>query len=395
MIESYNIEGRIVNHRTKEPISNVVVALNKNDSQIFSTKSNDKGIYMLEAKLDLGEIVESFSKLELKYTPPSKSKYSTETYIPLTLRGELKTSIPPIEMKSAIKSDLDSLVSKVSKIPDDIIKSIENKVNNKDAMDDFFKKSIDNIFSTMMPVVASLLMEFGVEKLGSKKKSCPTPDNLLNVVKRRNNIVRGLNNLYKSLDIVIKAYNASLFIIRLFELVKKVKINAPIPIFKGTLQSVIHIKAELIRKTQKDIDKYKGISENVILYVFILRGLIGTLLGYLKNIDNNIGDCLKEYTINPFGNEDYLEPIIDDIKAIYVEEKKEIPEYIKTYHNGFEIKVINSENNPIQGLFRRQAVALDPQQIIVLRGEPSFSSSDEILKNELIFYINVNQLKTY
>lgn len=44
-------------------------------------------------------------------------------------------------------------------------------------------------------------------------------------------------------------------------------------------------------------------------------------------------------------------------------------------------------------LDRRRAVAKDSKGIIVLRGEPSFSATDQILIDELAFYITSNNLK--
>ena len=42
---------------------------------------------------------------------------------------------------------------------------------------------------------------------------------------------------------------------------------------------------------------------------------------------------------------------------------------------------------------RRQAIAKNSKGIIILRGEPSFSAEDQILIDELAFYIQINNLK--
>ena len=50
--------------------------------------------------------------------------------------------------------------------------------------------------------------------------------------------------------------------------------------------------------------------------------------------------------------------------------------------------------NEIGGeLTRRQAIAKNTQGIIMLKGDPSFSSNDQILIDELVFYIKQNDLK--
>jgi hypothetical protein len=47
----------------------------------------------------------------------------------------------------------------------------------------------------------------------------------------------------------------------------------------------------------------------------------------------------------------------------------------------------------VGSLIKRQAIAKDSKGIIVLKGEPSFSASDQILIDELAFYITNNNLK--
>ena len=62
--------------------------------------------------------------------------------------------------------------------------------------------------------------------------------------------------------------------------------------------------------------------------------------------------------------------------------------------NGFIMGVETSKNS-VGSLKRRYAVAKNPQGVTILKGEPSFSSSDQILIDELAFYITSNNLKAY
>ena len=55
--------------------------------------------------------------------------------------------------------------------------------------------------------------------------------------------------------------------------------------------------------------------------------------------------------------------------------------------------VITLDNKVGKNLTRRQAIAKNQSGIIMLRGEPSFSSNDQILIDELVFYIQQNDLK--
>ena len=49
--------------------------------------------------------------------------------------------------------------------------------------------------------------------------------------------------------------------------------------------------------------------------------------------------------------------------------------------------------NQVGSLPRRFATATNAQGVVILKGEPSFSASEQILINELAFYIRSNNLK--
>ena len=57
--------------------------------------------------------------------------------------------------------------------------------------------------------------------------------------------------------------------------------------------------------------------------------------------------------------------------------------------------LVTDDKNPVGSLKRRYAVAKNNQGIVQLKGEPSFSASDQILIDELVFYIQQNDLKAF
>ena len=64
---------------------------------------------------------------------------------------------------------------------------------------------------------------------------------------------------------------------------------------------------------------------------------------------------------------------------------------VVTNVNGFEIGVVTEVTN--NSLKRRRAIARNKQGVVMLQGEWSFSSIDQILIDELVFYIQQNNLK--
>ena len=61
--------------------------------------------------------------------------------------------------------------------------------------------------------------------------------------------------------------------------------------------------------------------------------------------------------------------------------------------NGFIMSVVSDTTNQIGDLYRRYATATNSQGVVILKGEPSFSATDQILIDELAFYIVQNNLK--
>ena len=66
---------------------------------------------------------------------------------------------------------------------------------------------------------------------------------------------------------------------------------------------------------------------------------------------------------------------------------------VLTEVNGFVMGVQTDEETPVGSLKRRYAVAKNKQGVVLLKGDPSLSSSDQILIDELAFYITSNDLK--
>jgi hypothetical protein len=63
--------------------------------------------------------------------------------------------------------------------------------------------------------------------------------------------------------------------------------------------------------------------------------------------------------------------------------------------NGFIFSVETDNKNTAGTLKRRFAVAKNAKGVTLLKGESSFSSNDQILIDELVFYIQQNNLKAY
>ena len=107
----------------------------------------------------------------------------------------------------------------------------------------------------------------------------------------------------------------------------------------------------------------------------------------LKGIDQLTQECAKEEDID-------LEPISRELTDLTNEATEEGVTSVNKI-NGFTLEVQTIDQNAAGKLKRRQAVGKNSQGIILVKGDPSFSSSDQILINELAFYIQSNNLKAF
>jgi hypothetical protein len=122
----------------------------------------------------------------------------------------------------------------------------------------------------------------------------------------------------------------------------------------------------------------------LISLVFLIIALV-LILKYLKVLDGLISNCSIE------GGEPMVEINAELLAISTIEEEQGNP--IITNVNGFDMSVEVVDKSNVDEYFRRQAVAKNSQGIIILKGEPSFSAGDQILIDELVFYIQQNNLK--
>jgi hypothetical protein len=88
--------------------------------------------------------------------------------------------------------------------------------------------------------------------------------------------------------------------------------------------------------------------------------------------------------------EEKQEEINAELLALVEEQKANNSPVIKIV-NGFTMGI--ETENTTESLKRKRATATNADGVVMLRGEWSFSSIEQILIDELVFYIQVNDLK--
>jgi len=436
ILQSYTITGRLQDKNTNTPIQGVKVTLGVNQdfaqtevvvenplntsgdltTSVPSTDLNDLVFIPVSGQNDRTDKQGNFSiKVRIPIIPESQKTpllfgllYSKSGYLPGSqslIKGDktIKTNLSLASLKNideaskdiayGFNSEIDQaqvLLNAVGLDPFDAILSAKKLTLNK---------IVDTIKTKLMPLLVTLLLAFGISKLSQKnRKTCPSPDALRDVIRTRNRVVRQLNQIYSTIII-----NTALAVA--FNVLAKVLIgvriqldNLPIPGSfggPGPIGLVFSLPYSFTAKLQDINDKLESLEKNnkgisratLTSLVFVIAGATTAIL-LLKSIDQMTQECAEENSITDLE----LTAINQDLLDIS-EEEAEDGNPVLSNVNGFIFSVETDNTNLVGTLKRRFAVAKDSRGITLLRGESSFSSSDQILIDELVFYIQQNDLK--
>lgn len=392
VIEKFDIEGRLYDKITSKPLEGVkiepLIALGK---KTFTDKNG-------EFKINLEIPILPFNN---KALVESKLIYTKKGYIPcyvelLTQQRQVKSDLkakPLINTKLAADQAVEELKIEVYKKIEEASKlaaSLPEKILlvRRKAIEKF----TNAILFKLLPLGIGLMLIFGITKIKDRnKKICPTPNQLKRAAKKRNSIVKQLNQIYimvivnVGLAVVFNYIAASLMGMR--AQISAMPFPVSTPPGTGVPQSLLSGLQNIkdILKTLSDENKKLNIQLIIALIFFIAALIILSMI--LKTVDSLIFECAKE-------NEDIeLEEINSAIKNLAKEKEDNVvsPNNIA----GFTIEVVELDKNNIGKYKRRQAVGKNDQGVILVRGDQSFSASDSVLINELIFYIRANDLKAY
>ena len=317
------------------------------------------------------------------------SQYAPSVQIITTQAGEIPEQLnihsllnidkaAQLAKEKAIEEINNFVISKVDPIlslPETFISKLRNSV----------LKPATVIQNIMLPLAFQLMIYFGIakeEQANQLQSKCPSNERLAFIVKKRNSVVRQLNNIYG----IIAANTALAFLFvylsSMFTAISKTISNLPIPLQFSTYS--VTAKLDNIQKAlEKLTDVNKELKKQLLIsLIFLIISLI-IILRYLKTIDKLIEGC---------DDVENLEQLNAELLALSAQDTVQ-GEPEKLIVNGFNMSVEVVDKAQVGELPRRQAIAKNSKGITILKGEPSFSAEDQILIDELAFYIQINNLK--
>jgi hypothetical protein len=266
-----------------------------------------------------------------------------------------------------------------------------------------FNRQKEKLKKTLIPTILSIIAKFGpqiVHNIVSKKinpladKVCPPKEEILAAIRKRNQLVRQLNNTYKivrTITRILKITNSVIIGLKVgFAIAKFI----PTPPFAPSL---------LIADGGAEIKKRLEIAGIVVSILTITGVIIGATLAIiielLNSLDFLIQDCSE--AIDPETGAPIIPFVtINDELNTFIDASTGEPDGISNPLNPdqplpykgftFEIKQDISQNFQYP---KRYAIARNIQGIQVLRSESSFASSPQILIEELKFVIDRDNLR--
>lgn len=365
----YKITGTVFDRENNlDPLSEAKI-FHPNGTEL----TNNKGKFTIEGNYISGSIFE---------VTVLKEGYAPQTITPFSQNKTLKTNIGPIVLNT-IKESLKEATQEELKLPQAQVNLlIASKSNFETAQQKALNNIVTQIKTILMPLILTQIAKFGITNLAGKSldklkelpNTCPTPEELKIIIDKKNRLVKQLNNIYeflKSIKIGVEILDGTITAAQIVITTLK---NIPAPAPSNTSSILIDIENKL--------KKYKIIASSTLIILTILIEILQRILGYLSLLDNLVEKC------NP--------PLITQeqlsIGLIQLTQEVSQESPVVTNVNGFEMGVESETNTPNE-LKRRRAIAKNKQGIIMLRGEWSFSSNDQILIDELVFYIEQNDLK--
>ncbi|MGB0405568.1 MAG: hypothetical protein ACPGDB_05235, partial [Fusobacterium sp.] len=233
--------------------------------------------------------------------------------------------------------------------------------------------------------------------------TCPSPDQLKDAIKKRNKAVKQINQLFTA--VIINTGLAAIFLV-LANSLRGIRLSIdalPFPFAVGTPPAkdwgglAAAIRYNVVARLQRidDLleeleDQNEGLNKQILIALaFLIAGLI-IAKSLIKTSDDLIKKCAQDQIDS---GEITLEELREEIRNLE-DENEEIGIVRKPFINGFILSVVEL-NKEVGSLKPRQAIAKNRDGVIQLKGEPSFSATEQVLIDELAFYIKSNNLKAF
>ena len=390
----FTIQGRVSNEQTGEFLEGVNCVLAGT-----SAKTDRQGRFTLKVMLAVDPETDQIRSLNTNviYT---KGQFAPKTQSILTGSNKVKSVLNNIALTD-LPTSIQQEINKVQRQAEETIEQVKNSLP-KDPTAALFRlinRAIQRLTSSLLPLLIRQLALFGISSLTQRaEKSCPNRDGMMQVIRQKNKATRELNNIFRRIATVTALAGVFLSLRSALSSARISLFSIPLPttlgippgpaggvIFSQPIGNTLTLD-ETVDKIKENENRFGNINRALLSAVLMLTIVIARIVRLNQQLDEIVNECSEE-----LGEEFTSEALSEELIALATEEVED-GNPRTTNVNGFNLEV-QVDDMAVGSLKRRFAVARDSNGVIVLRGEKSLSASDQILIDELAYYIQVNNLK--
>jgi hypothetical protein len=244
---------------------------------------------------------------------------------------------------------------------------------------------------------------------GKLKELCPTKEEIQRLLEKKNQLVRALNNVYITAEILAVSGTAASLYGDAWKIRQIALENNPLPLVIPTITgtppppgyipipigpfSLAIASQASVAKIDKKLNRARNQSDKGFQTAKALLSISTTLslsiqvvLSLLNLIDILALLCAQ----GEFTQEELSQDMVRFAGQALLQGNT-----VDNSYKGFQLE-IRTESQPVGTLYRRFAIALNRQGVTALKGSPSFASSEQILIDEIKYLIDSNpNLKPY
>tara|TARA_R110002049_G_scaffold82342_3_gene209533 strand:- start:1314 stop:3356 length:2043 start_codon:yes stop_codon:yes gene_type:complete len=374
----------------------------KSFTKEFSLASYNKASAIKSVKFQMDNFGDFINQVEYPQTqtnPKPVSPLSETEVIDLYDLGKIILKTTEINLDKE-EAKLRAQVQKVENLKIEI----EGKLSQpfEIQLTNVFAKQKENLKRTLFAALLFLLSKFGPNIVNNiisnvkdplADKACPTPEELQEIINKRNKLVRQLNNIYRIVRSIANILNITNALIIAGKITFRLATLLPSPPFTPT--TLLSDGAS----TLKRVLEKAGIAISVLTITAAVTGaILVVIIEMLKKLDFLIQECAEEINsetgepnisfveINDDLN-NFIDPTTGEESSI-VDPLTGNPLPYKGFT--FEIKEDTTQNFNYP---KRYAIARNIQGVQMLRSESSFASNPQILIEELKFAIDRDNLR--
>ena len=331
------------------------------------------------------------------------TRYIPTTFVPYTANGQLKSYVGVIGVKR-LESDLRKEIANYLKFPDNVVQEYNQSYATYDYS---IQKGTNDIIAKLkgiiIPLLLTLIAIYGIsevkkliqdlkdDKNDAQKRlkeaiTCPPKEDLDSIIAKKNKLVNGINQAYKVLEQVVNGLEISDTVLDGIDILYQTVKYTPTPTAVagvGIPIFVINLVQDVKQFLANNLGKIRHINKTTLNILRVLELVLGEVLDLLKLLDIATQLCYTD-------SDNIESDINEELRTLTTQESNNQSPIVRNV-NGFTMGIETEKSN--KTIKRRRAKATNKKGIIMLRGEYSFSSIDQILIDELVFYIQQNDLK--